>query len=306
MTAPTRFLDLDGFRTEVRTGNEHLHGTPVVFLHGITLSAAFWEAHLPTAVRSYHPWAALTLPGHPPSALPPGYRLADLGPDVLVAVVGAALRHLYGNTPVVLVGYSVGGYVALALAAQQPARVQALAVLAGFATGRWHGLVGWAQDRAADDRWGTRLFRTAWGLMQRMPVLYTSTCAFLANDLRGLACANWKASAQVLRAHVRQQDPAAMQQLFASFRTADLRDRLPDVHAPTLLLAGDRDPLVLVRHAGEMAERLPQCELVVLRGAGHLLMLERAAQYQQVMNEWLARVVVGTAAVADRLAQQAA
>jgi pimeloyl-ACP methyl ester carboxylesterase len=284
-----RFLDIDGHRVEVLSGNADQGGTPVVFLHGITLSAAFWLPHLPEVVQTTHPWAALTLPGHPPSMLPEGYPARDLRPEMLVAVTQQALMRLWGDRPVILVGYSTGGFVALAVAAQVPRQVQAVAVLAGFAHGRWYGPVGWAQDQAADPVRGTQVFRTAWGLMRRLPLLYTSTCAFMANDLRRLACANWKAGWPSLRENVRQQDPEAMQALFARFRSADIRHQLLHVDVPVLLMAGDRDPVILLHHAYEMATLLPYCELVVLRGCGHLLHYERAMQYRQVMNEWLTR-----------------
>jgi pimeloyl-ACP methyl ester carboxylesterase len=284
-----RFLQIDGHRVEVLSGNADQGGTPVVFLHGITLSAAFWQPHLPEVIQAAHPWAALTLPGHPPSTLPDGYPARDLRPETLVAVTQQALAQLWGDRPVILVGYSTGGFVALAVAAQVPRQVQAVAVLAGFAHGRWHGPVGWAQDQAADAVRGAPVFRAAWGLMRRLPLLYTSTCAFMANDLRRLACANWKAGWPSLRENVRQQDPEAMQALFAGFRSADIRHQLPHVDTPVLLMAGDRDPVILLHHAYEMAALLPDCELVVLRGCGHLLLYERAVQYRQVMNEWLTR-----------------
>ena len=56
---------------------------------------------------------------------------------------------------------------------------------------------------------------------------------------------------------------------------------------PVLIAGGDRDMLTALKHSEEMAAALPDCELVVVPGAGHLVQMERP----EVINDALVRLV---------------
>ena len=56
---------------------------------------------------------------------------------------------------------------------------------------------------------------------------------------------------------------------------------------PTLIACGDRDLLTSVANSREMAAALPECELVIVRGAGHLVQLEQP----EVIDDALVRLV---------------
>jgi pimeloyl-ACP methyl ester carboxylesterase len=67
-----------------------------------------------------------------------------------------------------------------------------------------------------------------------------------------------------------------------------LRDELAAIVVPTLLLWGDRDPLIPLRLAQQYELALAQSRLVVLAGAGHVPMNDRPAQFAQAVLEFLA------------------
>jgi pimeloyl-ACP methyl ester carboxylesterase len=67
-----------------------------------------------------------------------------------------------------------------------------------------------------------------------------------------------------------------------------LRDELAGIAAPTLLVWGDRDPLVPLRLARDYERALPQARLVVLRGAGHVPMADRPAEFARAVRGFLA------------------
>jgi 2-hydroxy-6-oxonona-2,4-dienedioate hydrolase len=68
----------------------------------------------------------------------------------------------------------------------------------------------------------------------------------------------------------------------------DLRDELPALHAPTLLVWGGRDPLVPVRHARTFRSLIPDVRLVVLRDAWHVPMVEQEAAFSDAVSTFLA------------------
>ena len=101
-------------------------GVPVVLLHGLTdshPSYAPMTAHLPDHIRAY----ALTTRGHGDSDKPEhGYRLEDQAADV------AAFLDAVGHEAAVIVGHSMGSYIAQRFAIDHPERTIALVLMGTF------------------------------------------------------------------------------------------------------------------------------------------------------------------------------
>jgi pimeloyl-ACP methyl ester carboxylesterase len=105
-------------------------GSPLVCLHGFTDTWRSWELILP-ALQAEHDVLALTLPGHAGGPPLDGHVDEDTIADLLEAAMDAA-----GLQTAHLVGNSLGGYLALRLAARGRARtVVALAPAGGWAEG---------------------------------------------------------------------------------------------------------------------------------------------------------------------------
>ncbi len=103
-------------------------GVPLVFVHGFPLSSAAWQKQI-DAFQSTHRVVALDLRGFGGSEARPG--------AVAMAQYASDLRELItqlGLGPVVLVGHSMGGYIALAFAREFPALLRGL-VLVGTKAG---------------------------------------------------------------------------------------------------------------------------------------------------------------------------
>ncbi|MEW4372479.1 alpha/beta fold hydrolase [Paenibacillus kandeliae] len=94
-------------------------GTPVVLLHGFFGSSAYWDEVVPL-LNSHVRCIVPDLRGHGRSLAPEGsYRIEQMAEDII-----ALLDHLELDQAVVL-GHSMGGYIALALAEQHSDRLQA-------------------------------------------------------------------------------------------------------------------------------------------------------------------------------------
>jgi 3-oxoadipate enol-lactonase len=70
----------------------------------------------------------------------------------------------------------------------------------------------------------------------------------------------------------------------------DVRDRLHEITAPTLVLHGDQDPYIPVQNAELIANRIPNALLRIIRGAGHLLFIERPEEMEHTVRGFLLEV----------------
>jgi non-heme chloroperoxidase len=75
--------------------------------------------------------------------------------------------------------------------------------------------------------------------------------------------------------------------LVRSYRDFDVTDRLSEINVPCLVVAGSLDRLTLPGASERLAEGLPKAELRVLEGCGHMSMLERYAEFNEMLGEFL-------------------
>ena len=68
---------------------------------------------------------------------------------------------------------------------------------------------------------------------------------------------------------------------------------LPQIQAPTLALAGDRDPIVPPDESRKIASLVPSTELAMIPDAGHVPFLERPKEYRAALSSWLEKTGLG-------------
>lgn len=248
----------------------HLRGDPrppVVFLHGILTTVAV-APDLFTAPE-HESWIALSLPGHYPGRLAPGTRPEALDGDRFADLAEAALAAVVGDRPVIAVGWSTGGFAALALAARHPRRVAAVASLAGFARGsRLTGSIAWLAWLARGMIGAAGLRRGLWAAGQ-LPALHHAivrTCAADHRAASGLA----PDALDRLHRDFAHHDPADLAVVLAALPTLDIDGRLQHIRAPAWIAAGGRDPLVPLDEARRLAAGIPVARLRVYETGGHL------------------------------------
>lgn len=252
-------------------------GPPLVLLHGFTGSGATWSGLVEAFAADYR-LVRIDLLGHGRSASPP-----DLGRYSLehsVEDLRAILDRL-GLERVDLLGYSLGGRVALNFAVTAPERVHAL-VLESASPG-----IPSAEERAARvrgdeqlaellEREGIARFVDYW---ENIP-LFASQRA-LPPDVRArLRSQRLRGNPLGLANSLRGMGAGAMTPLF---------DRLGDLNRPTLLVVGELD--AKYRELGEtMRAALPDATLQVIANAGHAAHVEQPEAFARVVREFLDRV----------------
>jgi pimeloyl-ACP methyl ester carboxylesterase/DNA-binding CsgD family transcriptional regulator len=167
-----------------------------------------------------------------------------------VALLEAVIDHV-GGERVALFGLSCGGCASVVYAGRHPARVDRAVLYGSYACGRE---LGPPETRAAL----TEVVRSAWGLGSRM--LADVFGSGLAADKREAFAAYQRASASA----------ATAADLLGLTYAYDVREILPTVTVPTLVVHRERDRAIALRNGREVAGLIPAAQLVVLPGDVHL------------------------------------
>jgi 2-succinyl-6-hydroxy-2,4-cyclohexadiene-1-carboxylate synthase len=266
-------LDLraNGLRYRLRLAGE---GEPLLLLHGFTGSGATWEPHIPRLGRGQC-LIAVDLPGHggTEAPTPDRCRVEQVVPDLLALLDQLRVERF------ALLGYSMGGRLALHLALAAPSRVHAL--LLESASPGLAGEEERAARREADEslaasleREGLEAFVARWeaqplfACQARLPAAEREQqrALRLSHDARGLA-----ASLRGMGAGV----------------PPPLHHRLAELTMPVLLLAGEQDEKFRAL-AVAMRERLPRAHLAVVPQAGHSVHLEQPEAFETAVLRFLA------------------
>ena len=249
-------------------------GPPLVLLHGFTGSAANWRAHAAVWSGKFRT-VAVDLLGHGASdspADPACYRVEQCVNDL------AAIFDRLDLARVHLLGYSMGGRVALHLAAAHPDRLATL-VLESTSP----GLAGPDERRArvsSDEalanmieRQGLEVFVEHWS---RQP-LFASQADLPVGVRADLRAQRLRNNPHGLANSLRGIGAGVMPALW---------DCLPGVGVPTLVIAGALDDRY-VRIAAAMAAGLPSAEVAVVPGAGHTVHLEQPEAFDRLVLQFL-------------------
>ncbi|WP_329238618.1 3-oxoadipate enol-lactonase [Actinoallomurus sp. NBC_01490] len=217
-----------------------------------------WEPQLAALTEA---WRVLRydLPGHGGSGVIHG----TIG-DFAAAVAG--LLDALGLEKVAYGGVSLGGAIGTTLGVEHPERITSLVLCCTSA--RFGDPAAW-HDRAAKVRAG--------GLE---PLADTFLGRWFTPAYAGTA------AARAMLAHVDAEGYAACCEALAAF---DARDRLGEVSAPTLVVAGAEDVATPLSHAEALATGIPGARLVVVPGAAHLANLERPEPVTHAMLRHLER-----------------
>ncbi len=79
----------------------------------------------------------------------------------------------------------------------------------------------------------------------------------------------------------------------AFYKEHDTRERLGEISAPTLVIVGKEDIVTPVKCSEELARGIPNAELIILDGGGHMVNVENAAEFNQAVLGFLAEVEKG-------------
>jgi pimeloyl-ACP methyl ester carboxylesterase len=235
---------------ETRAGR----GTPIVLLHGLGGSSDWWRYNIDVLAESYLV-SAVDLVGFGRNRLFARKSNLPLRFDEIAALLARWIESSF-DEPVHLVGNSMGGHIAIHLAASRPDLVRSLVLV--DATGIPFEVAPGAhiENLAMPRGWRTFLL-------------------ILARDL--------------FRA-----GPTAIALAFARLLRDDARPLLKTLTLPLLLVWGETDPLVPLTYARQILELVPHAKLRVISRAGHVPMWENPREFNEALLSFLDEVDRGS------------
>lgn len=247
---------------------------PLVLLHGFTGSAANWAAHV-QAFSLHYSVITVDLLGHGQTAAPSDpkrYCMEQIAGDL------AELLATVAPGAVNLLGYSMGGRLAIYFAGTYPHLVQRLLLESaspGLADPAARQVRLHNDERLAEqiESQGIAAFVERW---ERLP-LFASQRSLPETVRTQLRTQRLRNRAQGLANSLRGMGTGAQPSLW---------EQLSALSIPTLLLIGELDPKFKVI-AGQMAALLPQATIVTVPQVGHTIHLEQPLSFRQQVLTFL-------------------
>lgn len=223
---------------ETRTGS----GTPVVLLHGLSGSSRWWSRNI-DALSKRHLVATVDLG-----------RFGRLPFAEVIALVARWIERF--GEPVHLFGHSMGGLIAVGVAAERPDLVRSLVLI------------------------------SAVGMPFRLnPLPHVKALPRPPYGGPGIA--------RVLVPDFFRTGPMSITIAGTQVLLADIRDRMAAIRVPTLLVWGDGDPLVPLRYGEAMQQQIPGSRLVVLPRAAHVPMWDAPEAFNEAALGFVEEVECG-------------
>jgi pimeloyl-ACP methyl ester carboxylesterase len=241
-------------------------GLPLVFLHAFPLNRTMWEPQVGALVAEAR-CIPIDFRGFGDSAASPPYTMDRYADDVVAVLDALSIERA------VVVGLSMGGYVAFALWRRHPSRIRGLVL---------------ADTRAAAD--------SPNGLEQRRETIRIAetqgTTAIANTQIAGLVGKSTRDKRpDIYDAMHRMIAQGTVEGVVggtqAMMTRPDSTPTLATIDVPTLIVVGEEDAITPRRDGETLHKGIAGSRLEVLRKAGHLSNVERPAAFNTVVSEFL-------------------
>jgi len=271
----TREIVLHGHRVCYRTAGE---GPVIALIHGITGTSDTWREVIPLLVDD-HTVIAPDLLGHGESAKPRG--------DYSLGAFAAGVRDLLialGHERATVVGHSLGGGVAMQFAYQFPERCERLVLVSSGGLGpEVHPILRAAALPGSEIVLPFITSSAVLGLGATIGSMMTKLGIQPANDLGEIA----RGYASLRNAHARRAFLHTLRGVIDPLgQRVSARDRLYLAsEMPSLIIWGERDPVIPVEHGRDAHAAMPGSRLEIVAGAGHFPHLDNPRRVARALRE---------------------
>lgn len=249
---------------------EQGEGTPLVLIHGFPFDGGIWQRQLEGLSKAARVIAPDT-PGFGQSAELAGNSHKanmDAYADTL-----AAWLHARGLQKVVLLGHSMGGYMAFAFVRRHADMLDRLILVATKA--------GADTDAGREGR-----YKLAAAVEERGAQAVVD--GMLPKLFAPASYENKKESVEQIRTTMLNQNrPGIISALYAMASRPDSSPDLAGISVPTLIISGKEDAIIPAAEADIMHKHIPGAKHVAIEGAGHMLMLEEPAAFNKAVAAFL-------------------
>jgi pimeloyl-ACP methyl ester carboxylesterase len=243
-------------------------GPAVVLLHGYPLDGAMWSGVARLLSENFRV-VKPDLPGRGDTPAPPGPGIEGYA-DFVEAIL-AELSSAAG-----LAGFSMGGYVALAVAKRRPRNLAALALV---------------DTKASADTDAARRGRDDAITVAREKGVEAIADAMLPKLLSAAALANRDTVERVRRIIMRQPKETVAADLAAMRDRPDSTSFLGEIRVPTRVIVGAEDTISPPEEGRGVADAIAGADCIVIPGAGHLAPVERPRAVATSLQEFFAKTL---------------
>jgi 3-oxoadipate enol-lactonase len=258
------YLETNGVRLHYRVDGAE-DAQVVVLSNSLGTALGMWDAQLGTLTRRYRV-VRYDSRGHGASEAPAGpYTIEMLAEDALGLLDGLGIERAH------FCGLSKGGLVGQMLGVRHGERLRSLT------------LCSTACHLPPRDLWDERIrLATEEGMtaLADMVVERWFTPAFRAEPTIAV---------DRLWQMLLDTPPEGYAASCAAIRDADLCEAIGQIRVPTLVIAGDKDPVTPPAKAEEIAQRIPGAQLEIIRNAAHLLNIEQDIAFDAALIAFLDR-----------------
>ncbi len=241
-------------------------GPSLVLLHGAVCDSRVWRVELESLSDAFTV-VAWDAPGCGESSDPPEhFRMAEFADCLARFIDGLGLERPH------VLGHSWGSTLALELYRQRPSRVRSLVLVGAYA-----GWAGSLPPNAVEQRLRFALETANAGPNEFAPASMPGLFSEAMPDDR----------AEELARIMSEIRPVGTRTMAYALAEADLRDVLPRIDVPTLLLYGDADQRSPLSVARALQAALPRSTLTVMPGLGHECFLESATTFETEVRTFL-------------------
>jgi len=243
-------------------------GEPLLLIAGFLRDHTYWSLLMPSLVKQYQVIRLDNRGIGRTSAPEAPYSILQMASDT------AALLDSIGIEKVHLAGHSMGGQIAQELALAHPEKVQSLTLMST-----------WAQRdslfNSVIETWGDLPQTLDMELYQKVILPWIFTDAFYS--IPGMV-------EMILNMRINNPFPPTPEKIYHQSRAilgSDTKDRLNNIHCPTLVIVGKQDILTPVKFSEQLAQGIPNAELVVLDSGGHGFLIESPEAVTAAMLKFL-------------------
>jgi len=246
-------------------------GNPIVLLHGYLESQEIWFSFAEKLIKAGHRVITLDLPGHGFSSTVGDEHTMDY----LAAAVDAVLCEQKVEKCMV-VGHSMGGYVALAFAKTYPEK------LAGLCFFHSTPNPDSEEKRANRDR-EIELIKAA---KKDLIVKTHIPTAFAKENLK--RCADMVEEATLIAMETDNEGIVAC--LNGMKNRSDSNDFMKSIAKPVLMIFGAKDNYITPEVSTVLTERFPMHQTVILENSGHMGFIEEEKRSVEILSEFAEKV----------------
>lgn len=240
-------------------------GVPVILLHAFPLNQAMWDDQF-RVLQQHCRTITLDLRGFGQSSCPQGtYSIDEMAADV------RGLMSVLAIDRAVLVGLSMGGYIALAFYRNYPEAVQAMVLADTRASAENHE----SRERRLESAERAEREGASAIAEDMVPLLLGQTSL---ETSPGIAARVRSVIERNSRTGI-----ANAQRAIAGRR--DSTDMLAHITVPVFIVVGSEDKLIKVEEARQFRQQINGAQFRVIEGAGHLSSLERPDEFNAVIIE---------------------